>query len=321
MSVLILVEHKKGSLVKASLNVINAASKMAAQMGCGYNLAVIGSGVGAAVAAVKNVGATKIYVADDAKLSNYLDESWADVLTAIAKASGAKAVVGLASTQGKAVLPRVAAKLDAGMASEVSGITDNLHFMRPVYAGNLNAEVEITTEIKVASIRGTAFEPIPAGAEAAVENVAVSIDPNAYRKKFVKMDEVVSDRPPLTEARIVVSFGRGIKAKENIPIVERLADTLKAAIGATRVVVDAGMIHNDYQVGQTGKVVAPDLYIAIGMSGAIQHLAGMKDSKVIVAINKDEEAPIFQVADYGIVADLFQAVPEMTDKIQAIKNA
>ena len=160
MSVLILVEHKKGSLVKASLNVINAGSQLAAKMGAAYNLVVIGNGVGATVEAVKNVGAAKIYVADDAKLANYLDESWADVLAAVAKASGAKAVVGMASTQGKAVLPRVANKLGAGMASEVTGITDNANFLRPVYAGNLNAEVEITTDVKVASIRGTAFEPV-----------------------------------------------------------------------------------------------------------------------------------------------------------------
>ncbi len=319
MSVLILAEHKKGTLIKASLSVINAGKLLAEKMGCAYNIAVIGNGVTEAVEKCKSFGAGKVYVADDAKLADYLDESWADVLYAIAQSSGAKAVVGMASTQGKAVMPRVATKLDAGMASDVTAITDDVQFVHPIYAGNLNGILEITTDIKVITVRPTTFEPVVEGAAAEVEAVSVDIDLAAYNKKLVKFDEVVSDRPPLTEARVVVSFGRGIKSAENIPMIEKLADTLGAAIGATRVVVDAGMIHNDYQVGQTGKIVAPDLYIALGLSGAIQHWAGMKDSKVIVAINKDEEAPIFQAADYGLLGDIFQTVPELTKKLQAAK--
>ncbi len=318
MSVLILAEQKKGKLVKASLGAINLGSLIAAKAGLAYNVLLIGPGAKDAAAAVAKTGAAKILVAEDAKLDNYLDELWADVLVDAANAVGATYVIGLATTQGKAVLPRVAQKLEAGMASDVIGLTDDLHFIRPIYAGNVNAEVEIATDKKVVSVRGTAYDPIAEGAEAAMEDLAVSADPAGYNKAFVKMDEVVSDRPPLTEARVIVSGGRGLKAAENYKIVEELADLLKGAVGATRATVDAGWIPNDYQVGQTGKVVAPDLYVAVGLSGAIQHLAGMKDSKVIVAINKDEEAPIFSVADYGLVADLFDAVPEM---VQKIKNA
>ena len=320
MSVLILAEQKNGKVVKASLGAINAGAEIAAKAGLAYNILVVGPGAGEAAAAVDNTGAGKIYVAEDDKLKIYLDELWADVVFDVAGIAGATYVVGLSTTQGKAVLPRVASKLEAGMASDVIAITDGLNFIRPIYAGNLNAEVEITTEKKVLSVRGTAFEPINEGAASEKENVDVTADPAGYNKSFVKMDEVVSDRPPLTEARVVISGGRGLKSGENFKVVEKLADLLGGAIGATRAAVDAGWIENDYQVGQTGKVVAPDLYIAVGLSGAIQHLAGMKDSKVIVAINKDEEAPIFSVSDYGLVADLFDAVPELTEKLKAAKE-
>ena len=319
MSVLILAEQKKGKLVKASLGAINAGSQIAAKAGVGYDILLIGEGAKDAAAAVTNTGAGKVYVAEDAKLANYLDELWADVVVDAMNTTGASYLVGLATTQGKAVLPRVAAKLDAGMASDVIGITDNNNFIRPIYAGNVNAEVEIATEKKVLTVRGTAFDPIEEAAAATIEDLAVTADPAGYNKTFVKMEEVVSDRPPLTEARVVVSGGRGLKAAENYKLIGELADLLGGAVGATRATVDAGWIENDYQVGQTGKVVAPDLYIAVGLSGAIQHLAGMKDSKVIVAINKDEEAPIFSVADYGLVADLFNAVPEMIEQIKANK--
>jgi len=318
MSVLILAEQKKGRVVKASLGAINAGAQIAAKAGIPYHVLVLGPGAKDAAPAVANTGAGKVLVADEAKLDNYLDELWADVVTQAANAVNATYVIGLSTTQGKAVMPRVAAKLDAGMASEILAITPELNFVRPVYAGNLNATVEITSPKKVLTIRGTSFEPIGAGAAATVETLAVAADPGSYKKSFVKMQEVVSDRPPLTEARVVVSGGRGVKAAENFKLIEQLADLLGGAVGATRAVVDAGWMANDYQVGQTGKIVAPQLYLAVGLSGAIQHLAGMKDSKVIVAINKDNEAPIFSVADYGLVADLFTAVPEM---IQKIKNA
>jgi electron transfer flavoprotein alpha subunit len=320
MSVLILAEQKKGKLVKASLGAVNAGKQIADQLGAGYDILLVGEGAKDAALAIQKTGAGKLFVVDGAAVANYLDELWADITVQVANESGATVVVGLATTSGKAVLPRVAAKLDAGMASEVTEITGNLTFIRPVYAGNLNAEVEITTDKKVLTVRGTSFDPIAEGADAAITDVTVTADPASYKKQFIKMDEVVSDRPPLTEARVVVSGGRGLKAPENYKIVEELADLLGGAVGATRATVDAGWIANDYQVGQTGKVVAPDLYIAVGLSGAIQHLAGMKDSKVIVAINKDEEAPIFTVADYGLVADLFEAVPAMVQKIKQVKG-
>lgn len=320
MSVLILAEQKNGKLVKASLGAINCGKGIAEKAGVPYNVLLVGAGANDAAGEVAKTGAEKLYVADDAKLENYLDELWADIVADVANQAGATYVIGLATTQGKAVLPRVACKLDAGMASDIIEVTDGLNFIRPVYAGNLNAEVEITTDKKVVSVRGTAYDPIEEAGEAATETVSVSADPNGYNKTFVKMDEVVSDRPPLTEAGVIVSGGRGLKNGENFKVVEELADLLKGAVGATRAAVDAGWIPNDYQVGQTGKIVAPDLYVAVGLSGAIQHLAGMKDSKVIVAINKDEEAPIFSVADYGLVADLFEAVPEMVEKIKNAKG-
>ncbi|RJO71905.1 MAG: electron transfer flavoprotein subunit alpha/FixB family protein [Myxococcales bacterium] len=320
MSILILAEHKKGKLVKASLGAVKAGAFVAQKTNLPYNILLIGPGAKDAAQTVANVGAAKVFVADDPKTANYLDELWADIVLQVAGQTGASWVIGLSTTQGKAVLPRVAARLEAGMASDVIALTDNLNFVRPMYAGNLNAEVEIASPKKVFSIRGTAFEPIAAGAAATIENVAVSADPAGYRKTFVKMEETVSTRPPLTEAPVVVSGGRGLKEAANFKLVEELADLMGGAVGATRAVVDAGWIHNDYQVGQTGKVVAPNLYVAVGISGAIQHLAGMKDSKTIVAINKDEEAPIFSVADYGLVADLFAVVPELTQKIKAVKT-
>ncbi len=320
MSVLIFAEQKKGNLVKASLGAINLGSQIAAKLGSGYDILLVGPGANDAAPAAAKTGAGKLYVAEDAKLDQYMDELYADIVIDVANQIGATCILGLATTQGKAVMPRVAAKLEAGMASDVIGLGEGTNFIRPMYAGNLNAEVEILTDKKVLTVRGTAFDPIAEGAEAAVEAVTISADPASYNKKFVGMEETVSSRPPLTEAGVVVSGGRGLKSGDNFPVVEELADLLNGAVGATRAAVDAGWIHNDYQVGQTGKVVAPDLYFAIGISGAIQHLAGMKDSKTIVAINKDEEAPIFTVADYGLVADLFNAVPELVAKIKNAKG-
>ncbi len=318
MTVLILAENKKGALVKPSLGAINFGMQLAEKMGCGYSIAVIGKGVDAAVDAVKGYGAEKIYKVDDAGLENYMDELWSAAFVQVAEKAGAKACIGLTTTQGKAVMPRVAAKFGAGMASDCIGLNSDSRFIRPVFAGNLNAEVEITTEAKVVTVRTTFDQAQPKGGESPVEDVAVELP--AMKKEFVAFDEAKSDRPPLTEANIVVSGGRGLKNAEGFEkVIYPFADSLGAAVGATRAVVDAGFVENEFQVGQTGKVVAPKLYFAIGLSGAIQHLAGMKDSKTIVAINKDEEAPIFSVADYGLVADLFEVVPELHEKLKAAK--
>ncbi|MBN2358742.1 MAG: electron transfer flavoprotein subunit alpha/FixB family protein, partial [Deltaproteobacteria bacterium] len=234
----------------------------------------------------------------------------------IAKASGASHVVACATTTGKDTLPRVAARLDAGMASDISGVVDGKTYRRPMWAGSVIGVVEIATPVQVLTVRGTEFAPAaPVAGAAAVETFAA--DPGTSRMRFVRFDATKSERPDLAEARVVISGGRGLKGPEGFKeMIEPLADLFGAAIGATRAVVDAGWAPNDLQVGQTGKVVAPDLYLAIGLSGAIQHVAGMKGSKVIVAINKDEEAPIFGVADYGLVADLFKAVPELVEEIK-----
>ncbi len=220
----------------------------------------------------------------------------------------------------KDLIPRLAAKLSAGMASDIMGFEDG-KFTRPVWAGNVEVKVEITTAVKAVTVRGTEFEKAPKGdASSEKVEVAVDVDLGSLKKRFVSFEEVKSDRPELTEAGIIVSGGRGTKGDEGFKLLDGLADLFNAAIGATRAAVDAGWVPNDLQVGQTGKVVAPDVYFAVGISGAIQHLAGMKGSKVIVAINKDEEAPIFNVADYGLVADLFKAVPEMVEEIKKARG-
>jgi electron transfer flavoprotein alpha subunit len=263
----------------------------------------------------------QVYAADGKAFEHYLADAYAMGVAEIAKAKGADAIVGAATAQGKDLLPRVAARLGAGMASDVVAINGDGSLQRPMYAGNVTATVSIETPVKVLSVRATAFDPAPKAAGGTVEKVTPSLDAARCTMKFVGFNETKSDRPVLTEASIVVSGGRGLKNGENFQIVlAPLVDALGAAMGASRAAVDAGFVPNDLQVGQTGKVVAPQLYIAVGISGAIQHLAGMKDSKIIVAINKDEEAPIFQVADYGLVADLFKAVPELTDAVTKLKH-
>jgi electron transfer flavoprotein alpha subunit len=230
-------------------------------------------------------------------------------------ASGFTHLLAPATTTGKNIMPRVAALLDVAMLSDISGIVDANTFVRPIYAGNALAKVQSSDGIKVATMRTTAFDAAPAeGGSAVIEAVAPGEDPGLSR--FVGQELTKSERPELTAARIIISGGRGMGNGENFKLIEEVADRLGAAVGASRAAVDAGFVPNDYQVGQTGKVVAPELYIAVGISGAIQHLAGMKDSKIIVAINKDEEAPIFQVADYGLVADLFQALPELAAELR-----
>jgi electron transfer flavoprotein alpha subunit len=276
---------------------------------------VIGSGIGAGASDLAKYVGT-VHAADSAALAQPLAEAYAKVIVAAAKAANATVVCMAATAHGKDVMPRVAALLGAGMASDILGFAgDGFAIKRPVQAGNVIATVEVTTPIKVITTRPTEFEAAkPEGTAGSVAPLSVEL--GALKTKYVKFDKVTSERPELTDARVVVSGGRGLKEAGNFAkLVEPLADKLKAAIGASRAVVDAGWVPNDMQVGQTGKVVAPDLYIALGISGAIQHVAGMKGSKTIVAINKYPEAPIFQIADYGLVADLFKAIPELTEKL------
>jgi len=264
---------------------------------------------GAADAAAKLDGVAKVICADDAAYGNGLAEPIADLIVSLA--DGFEHIVAPATASGKNILPRVAALLDVMVISDVTGVTDGTTFERPTYAGNAMQTVQSGDPKKVLTIRTAGFDAAGATGAASVENISAAANPGL--SEWVEDKVQASDRPELTSAGIVVSGGRGVGSEENFAIIEKLADKLGAAVGASRAAVDSGYAPNDWQVGQTGKVVAPDLYIAIGISGAIQHLAGMKDSKIIVAINKDEEAPIFQVADYGLVADLFDAVPELEE--------
>ena len=314
-NILVCAEQRGGEFKKSTLAAITFARDLAQHTGGSYSIAVLGSGVDAVAAAVACYGAEKILVADDPGLEHPVPDLYAAALADIAKAAGASYVVAEASTVAKDFMPRVAVRLGAGMVSEAIAVEGPKAFTRLMWAGNVVAGVEVDTDVVVATVRGTEFDKAePTGGESPVEKVAVDLP--ATRCTFVKFAPTVSNRPPLPEASVVVAGGRGFKNAENFDkLLGDLADNLGAAIGATRAVVDAGYCDNDLQVGQTGKIVAPDLYIGIGLSGAIQHLAGMKNSKVIVAINKDEEAPIFQVADYGLVADAFKAVPEFLEKV------
>ena len=311
---LIVVEHSAGKLVKATLAAVAAAQKVGGDLHAlilGHDLA----GVAAEIAPFVK----KVHLGEHAELKDRLAQPWAKVTADVATATGVTHVWGAATGAGKDFLPRVAARLSAGMASDISGVVDEKTFKRPMWAGNITGTVEITTAVKVVSVRPTEFAPPTSGAAGEIAQVAV--DPGTSRMSWVKFDAVVSDRPALSDARVVVAGGRGLKGPEGFKtIIEPLADALGAAIGASRAVCDAGWVPNDWQVGQTGKVVAPELYIAVGISGAIQHVAGMKGSKCIVAVNKEPEAPIFQIADYGLVADLFKVVPELTAAIQASKG-
>jgi electron transfer flavoprotein alpha subunit len=305
MSVLLLAEHEQGQLKAATRNAVTAAKAIGGDL----HVLVVGSGVAAvADAASKIDGVAKVLVADSAVDAHPLAEPLSALIVSLA--GGYSHILAPATSTAKNALPRVAALLDVAMLSEITGVVSPHRFVRPIYAGNALATVESADSVQVVTVRPTAFDAAGDGAAAApVEAVAAVADPALSR--FVSAELSKSERPELTAARIVVSGGRGMQSGENFHLLEAIADKLGAAVGASRAAVDAGFVPNDYQVGQTGKIVAPDLYIAVGISGAIQHLAGMKDSKVIVAINKDEDAPIFQVADYGLVADLFQAVPEL----------
>jgi electron transfer flavoprotein alpha subunit len=309
MTILVIAEHDNQELKPVTLNTLAAAQ----QIGGDIVLLVAGHNCQSVVDAASVVsGVEKVLHADNAAYEHQLAENIAKLVTGLA--SGYSHVLAPASTNGKNYLPRVAALLDVNQISDVTGVVSEQTFLRPIYAGNAIATVTSNDTIKLLTIRGTGFDAVsPEGGSASVE--ALGDEYNGATSRFINEELAKSDRPELTAASVVVSGGRGMGNGENFEILYSLADKLGAAVGASRAAVDAGFVPNDMQVGQTGKVVAPDLYIAVGISGAIQHLAGMKDSKVIVAINKDEEAPIFQVADYGLVADLFDVIPELTNNV------
>ena len=309
MTVLVIAEHNNSSLKSATLNTIGAASKLAADI----HVLVAGQGVaGAAEQASKVAGVSKVLVADGAALAHDLAENLAEQVLQVA--GNYSHILFAATASGKNTAPRVAAKLDVAQISEIIAVVDVDTFERPIYAGNAVATVKSSDAQKVITVRTTAFDEAAAeGGSASVEAIAVVADNGL--STFVSRDLAQSARPELSDAAIIVSGGRALGSAENFKMLETLADKLGAAVGASRAAVDSGYAPNDLQVGQTGKIVAPQLYIAVGISGAIQHLAGMKDSKVIVAINKDPDAPIFSVADYGLVADLFTAIPELIEAV------
>ncbi len=306
MAILVIAEHDNASLKAATLNTVAAAARIGGEI----HVLVAGSNCGAAAeAAAKIVGVAKVKVADAAHYGEQTAENVAALV--VANASGYTHILAPATSHGKNTLPRVAALLDVAQISEIVAVESPDTFVRPIYAGNALATVKSADAVKVVTVRTTAFDAAGQGGTAAVESIPAGPDLGVAR--LVGRELTKSARPELGAAKVIVSGGRGLGSGENYhALLEPLADKLGAALGASRAAVDAGFVPNDYQVGQTGKIVAPQLYLAVGISGAIQHLAGMKDSKVIVAINKDPDAPIFQVADYGLVADLFQAVPELT---------
>jgi electron transfer flavoprotein alpha subunit len=310
MATLIIAEHDNQALKGGILNAVTAAQ----QLGSDIHVLVVGSACGeAAKAAAAVEGVAKVLVADNAAYDHFLAENVAPLVAELATGYGH--VLAPSSTTGKNLLPRIAGLLDVQPLSDVMAIESADTFKRPIYAGNVVATVKSRDAIKLMTVRTTSFDAASVtGGSAQIEEVSAVHDTQSAA--FVKEELAKLDRPELTSAKIVISGGRGLQNGENFQLLYNLADKMGAAVGASRAAVDAGYVPNDMQVGQTGKVVAPDLYIAVGLSGAIQHLAGMKDSKVIVAINKDEDAPIFQVADYGLVADLFQAIPELEKSLQ-----
>jgi electron transfer flavoprotein alpha subunit len=308
MTVLVLAEHDNATLKPATLNTVSAAAKLGDEV----HVLVAGANCGgAAQAAAKVAGVSKVLVADSPALEHPLAENLAPLV--VEQARSYSHVLAPATSFGKNLVPRVAALLDVAALADITAVVSADTFERPIYAGNAVATVQSADPIKLITVRGTAFDAAAAeGGSAAIENLSAGA--TSDRARFVSQELSKSERPELTSAKVIVSGGRGMGSGENFAMLEALADKLGAAVGASRAAVDAGFVPNDYQVGQTGKIVAPELYIAVGISGAIQHLAGMKDSKVI-AINKDEEAPIFQVADYGLVGDLFKIIPELTDSL------
>jgi electron transfer flavoprotein alpha subunit len=313
MSVLVVAEHDNRALKPATLHAVTAAGEIAQAAGSDVHILVAGKDCRAiAEAAAQIAGIAKILLADDDAYDHGLAENWAPLLVRLA--AGYSHVLAPATTSGKNLMPRVAALLDVMQISDISAVVSPDTFVRPIYAGNALATVQSRDAIKIITVRGTAFAPAAAsGGAALIETVAAT--GSAGLSEFVRAELSKSERPELTSARVIISGGRGMQSGDNFHLLEKVADKLGAAVGASRAAVDAGFVPNDYQVGQTGKIVAPELYVAVGISGAIQHLAGMKDSKVIVAINKDDEAPIFQIADYGIVGDLFKILPELDEEL------
>ncbi len=308
MTSLLIAEHNNETLSDATLKAASAAIAL----GGDVHILVAGENCEAvAQAAGTLAGIAKILHADDAQYAKQLAEPMAALIVSLA--DGYDAILAPATTNGKNYAPRIAALLDCSQLSDITAVIDANTFERPIYAGNAIQTVKCTDAKKVITVRATAFAAVEQNGSAAVETIAAADNPNL--SEFVSEELTKSDRPELTSAKVIISGGRGMQSGENFAMLEKVADKLGAAVGASRAAVDAGFVPNDYQVGQTGKVVAPELYIAVGISGAIQHLAGMKDSKTIVAINKDEEAPIFQIADYGLVADLFTAVPELEEEL------
>ena len=333
MAILVLAEHDHRSISPATLNTCSAAKALAALTGGDVAVLVAGENCGGAARDAAGIeGVTKVLHADDGAFAHPLAENLTELVLSVADGYGH--ILFPATTFGKNVAPRVAALLDVQQISDIVEITAPDTFVRPVYAGNALATVQSRDTVKVITVRTTAFEKAETGGEkaetggekaeaggGAAEIEAIAARSGPALSRFISADLSVSERPELTSARIIISGGRGMGSADNFKLLEQIADHLNAAIGASRAAVDAGFVPNDYQVGQTGKIVAPELYIAVGISGAIQHLAGMKDSKVIVAINKDEEAPIFQVADYGIVGDLFKVLPELAAELAKWKAA
>ena len=321
-NVLIVAEYAEGQVKRTTYSAVTFAKQAAAALGGSYSILVLGSGLDDAAAQLGKLGAEKVLVADDAKLDKYLAENFAPTVAAVAKDYAV--VCGTASAFGKDLLARVAGRLDAGYAADITAVLHEdggLLYQRPIFAGNAFGICKINSAVQIVSVRQSAFSATePAAGASVVEKVdVVAAGSGVERLEWVSFDQVKSERPDLADAKVVVAGGRGMKDKFH-ELLDPLADVFGAGIGASRAACDAGYCAADIQVGQTGKIVASQLYFAIGISGAIQHVAGMKSSKVIVAINKDEEAPIFQVADYGLVADLFKVLPELTEKLKAAKQ-
>lgn len=319
--ILVIAEHDQGTLKAASFSAAGFAQQFAAATGGSFEFLIIGHGIETAAAALRTCGAAAVVAADTPALEHPLADRFAKVIADVARARGATMIVGASSTFSKDVLPRAAALLDAAMVSEVVGVSVEAgepEFRRVMFAGNVIATVRIEGPVRVATVRAAGFAAPGATAQCPVEKVAVDEAVLPAFLEFVDREAKAAGRPDATEARVVVSGGRAFKNAEDFErLVGGLADALGAAVGSSRALVDAGITPNSLQVGQTGKIVAPDLYIALGISGAIQHMAGMKDTKIIVAVNKDDEAPIFEVADYGLVADVYDAVPKLIEKLKS----
>ena len=309
MAVLVVADHDNSAIVPIILNTVTAAAAISGDV----HVLVAAEGSAAAAEAAKIAGVSKVLAADSGDYAHQLAENIAPLVVGLA--GGYSHILFPSNTSGKNIAPRVAALLDVAQISDIVEVVSEDTFVRPIYAGNAMATVQSSDSVKVITVRGTAFAAAEAeGGNAAIDAIDAADNPGL--SSFVSAELTKSERPELTAARVIISGGRGLQSGENFEIIEKVADKLGAAVGASRAAVDAGYKPNDYQVGQTGKVVAPELYIAVGISGAIQHLAGMKDSKVIVAINKDEEAPIFTVADYGLVGDLFKIIPELDEELE-----